>query len=108
MNPVKTVASLFVIKPKQWGLRGDPYLWQEMGIYFQVVEMPASSQTLQTLIEAAFEAITHHPLSTKNNIYIERFAHGGMSSGHISPQFWRETAIPLLMTRYATINQHRN
>jgi hypothetical protein len=31
---------------------------------------------------------------------IERYAHGGMSSGMISVEFWRKEILPLLKTRY--------
>jgi hypothetical protein len=98
---VKTVGSLFQAEPSQWGLRGDPYLSREMGRHFELVPLPATAEELQALIETAFESLTGHPISTGNPVFVERFDHGGMSGGHVSPEFWRDKAIPLLLARYA-------
>ena len=55
-------------------------------------------------LEAAFEMLTGIPISSEQEfIFIERLAHGGMSSGGVSLRFWRETAIPLLIERYNEI-----
>lgn len=32
--------------------------------------------------------------------FIERFAHGGMSSGVVDADFWETEAIPMLVERY--------
>jgi hypothetical protein len=101
MAKIETVASLFLKEPIQWGLRGDPYLWREMRSHFERVPLPAAADELSTLIETAFELLTGHSISTSNHFFVERFSHGGMSSGHISPDFWRNEAIPLLRARYA-------
>ena len=101
MSVASTIASLFSPRPWQWGLRGDPYLWDEMRAYFGDTPLPEHSEALQTLLEAAFEALTGSPLnSEKDHIFVARLAHGGMSSGGVSFQFWRETAMPLLIERY--------
>jgi hypothetical protein len=39
-------------------------------------------------------------------VFIERYSHGGMPSGYVSPQFWVEQAIPML--RKDTVNQARH
>ncbi len=95
------IAALFDPTPSQWGLRGDPYLWEEMRSNFIAVPLPDSVEILQTLLEKEFEALTGKTLNTAEEIIvIERLAHGGMSSGGVSIPFWRETAIPLLIHRY--------
>ena len=96
-----TVASLFQEEPIQWGLRGDPYLWREMAQYFEHTPLPATAEELRVLIETAFESLTGQPISIDKHFFVERFSHGGMSSGHISPEFWRDKAIPLLLARYS-------
>ena len=101
MTRTETVASLFQEEPTQWGLRGDPYLWREMHHHFERVPLPATADELSDLIETAFESLTGHSTSAGNHFFIERFSHGGMSSGHISPEFWRDKAMPLLLARYA-------
>lgn len=99
----KTVSLLFSTVGIQWGLRGDPYLWDEMCGYFAGVPLPETAVSLHALIKEAFTALTNHPFPTETDhtpIHIERLAHGGMSSGFVSPEFWRDKAIPELTKRY--------
>lgn len=100
MKTSKTIASLFEERPFRWGLRGDPFLWQEMRAHFDEIPLPASTRELAELIEAAFALLTGHPLSESEPFFIERFSHGGMSSGMVSPEFWRDKAIPMLQERF--------
>jgi hypothetical protein len=96
---VVVVAALFQDEPQRWGLRGDPYLWREMRRHFGGVGCPATSEGLASIIEAAFEELTGFPISHAEPIYVEKYSHGGMSSGYVQPEFWRETAVPLLRSR---------
>jgi len=98
-NPY-TVACLMSPKPQQWGLRGDPYLWEDMSNYFATTKMPESMEDLISIIETAFILITGHPITQENSFYVEKYSHGGMSSGHIDPKFWRNTVIPLFIDKY--------
>ena len=98
-NP-KTIATLFEEKPHQWGLRGDPHLWNEMREHFAHTPIPETADELIRLIEAAFELATEHSISEKTNFYIERFSHGGMSSGMISLEFWQDRVIPMMCERF--------
>jgi len=100
MHRYKTIGDLFKKEPIQWGLRGDPYLWMEMGEYFSTVQIPSSVSDLEKEIERAFLLFTGKTLSHRENFFVEKYAHGGMSSGGISPEFWRNQAIPLLIERY--------
>jgi len=103
MTSLKTVAALFENEPMRWGLRGDPYLWREMRLHFEQTPLPTTAEGLDTLIEAMFASLTDHSISEKEPFFIERFSHGGMSSGQISPDFWRDTIIPLMRARYTEI-----
>lgn len=95
------IASLFDERPWQWGLRGDPYLWEEMQTNFIATPLPETADQLKVALEAEFLSLTGHPINSEQEfIFIERLAHGGMSSGGVSIPFWRETAIPLLIERY--------
>lgn len=92
----KTVAKLFEDTPCQWGLRGDPYLWDEMRNHFAETPFPKSEQELESLLAEAFFVLTGQTITTENNFRIERLAHGGMSSGWICPSFWQRGATDFL------------
>jgi molybdenum cofactor cytidylyltransferase len=83
-----------------WGLRGDPYLWRAMAKRLGAAPLPASTASLVALLEASFAEITGHSMDAEQPFRIESLAHGGMSSGGISPDFWRRIALPLLLERY--------
>ena len=85
-----TISSLFSPEPEQWGLRGDPFLWREMAEAFRNVPIPSSANALTRGIACMFEALTTHPLDDGEQVFVPRLAHGGMSSGHVSLEFWRE------------------
>jgi hypothetical protein len=97
----RTIAQLFEEEPLQWGLRGDAYLWMAMRTHFSVTPLPSLGSNLDEQIEQAFQMLTGHPLSTPSTFHVRKFAHGGMSSGGISPEFWRDEALPLLRNRHA-------
>ncbi len=95
------IAELFEEEPMQWGLRGDPYLWKEMKTQFENTDVPASDEELRSIIVAAYEQITGRSIEEKEHFVVERFMHGGMSSGGISPEFWVSEGIPILLGRYS-------
>jgi len=96
----KPVSSLFQVPPAQWGLRGDPFLWEEMVSTIGALPLPENDVEFASLFSETFEHIVGHSLTFQANVFVERFAHGGMSSGYVSLEFWREEAFPLLMRRY--------
>lgn len=99
------LSALFEEEPFRWGLRGDPYLWRDMGRTLRAVALPQTEAQFVALIESTFEQLTGAPLSSTDYIYVEKYDHGGMSSGYVSPPFWRETALPLLRARYTAAEQ---
>lgn len=66
--------------------------------------LPITENQLVAIIEASFEKLTKNRLpaevSKEKSIFVKRFAHGGMSSGHISLKFWRHVLIPELCDRF--------
>lgn len=100
---MKSVGSLFRSPPDPWwGLRGDPFLWKDMSRVFRPVPRPSSADTLRAMLDAAFLTLTAHPINTRDMFYVDRYAHGGMSSGQIAPDFWRERGFPLILERFTT------
>jgi hypothetical protein len=94
---MRSFGNLFEKTPMNWGLRGDPYLWEEMKKYFIETPMPSSQQEISDHIFRAFEKITGHSILETQNFYVERYAQrSGISSGMIDLSYWRETAIPYL------------
>ena len=96
----KTSASLFEEEPTRWGLRGDPHLWRDMKATLGTATYPGTEEQLTALLEQTYEQLTGVPLTNPDPVFIQRYNHGGISSGYVSPPFWAETAIPLLRARY--------
>ena len=101
MSSGRRVGDLFEPEPWQWGLRGDPHLWWDMAKVLAEEPIPATEGQLVALIKRTFETLTGAPWSTEDPFYLEKYAHGGMSSGYVSPAFWHETALPLLLEHFA-------
>jgi molybdenum cofactor cytidylyltransferase len=107
MQAQKTLSQLFQDKPERWGMRGDPHLWREMQAALGHRAYPDTEEQLRLLLEQAYQQLTGMPLANRDPFFIERFSHGGMSSGYVFPPFWAEQAIPLLLARYRATNIHR-
>lgn len=100
---ITSLSELFQTEPISWGCRGDPYLWQEMSEVLAALPLPPSEAQLAEILEATFERLVGLPISAhESSVFVERHAHGGMSSGGISLVFWREKALPSLLARYRT------
>ena len=87
-----TFDELLSKEPDQWGLRGDPYLWREMRDYLAGQSVPSRDVEVYEAVAAAFQALTGKSMESYGHVYVERFAHGGMSSGYVDPEFWRTDA----------------
>jgi len=96
------ISQLFEPEPEQWGLRGDPCLWEEMKAMLDSVSLPKTSVELERVLRFAFEEITERSWAQLDPIFITRYDQGGMSSGMVCPDFWRNKAIPLIVSRYQT------
>lgn len=95
-----TIADLFDPAPSTWGLRGDPFLWEEVRSDCVGVPLPSSRMELRAELVLRIEALIGASLGTDAAVFVARHAHGGMSSGKVSTSFWIDTAIPLLLARY--------
>jgi len=97
------LASLFVDEPRQWGLRGDLHLWRDMQLILGSSAYPETEAELTALLEQTYQQLTSAPLSHRDPVFVERYNHGGMSGGSVSPEFWAETGIPRLRARYRDV-----
>lgn len=105
---MSSISTLFWPEPIQWGFRGDPYLWREMAGHLGSTTIPSSYVHLSALLEEAFLTLTGHPISYPGKVHVSRYAPGGMSSGMISTEFWRNTGTPLLLYVQSRNKVHLN
>jgi hypothetical protein len=98
---------LFDPEPQTWGLRGDPYLWRALRAHLADQDIPASPGELAGLLHQAFHELVGIDLDSDPaiSVYQEQYAHGGMSSGMISLDTWRQRLIPILAERARTRHQ---
>ncbi|AJY64489.1 nucleotidyltransferase family protein [Burkholderia glumae] len=99
--PRHGLAALFDPPPERWGLRGDPHLWDALRARLAGVPLPDSDEAFEACIASAYADLTGQPLSLRQPAQVPAFAHGGRSSGMVSPPFWSEVALPLLRGRLA-------
>jgi hypothetical protein len=94
------LSGIFETKPWQMGLRGDPFLWNEMKDTFGELDISESEEEFLALFAQTYQNLTGKPLSNKEPIYVERYAHGGMSSGLVCPEFWNGKGLEFLKEKY--------
>lgn len=100
MQTGKTLSQIFQEVPPFWGLRGDPFLWEELKNALGNLAYPDTEEEFNSLLEKTYEQITGRTIRDLQSVFIERFSHGGMSSGQVSPVFWIETGFPMLREQY--------
>lgn len=95
------VSDLFDPEPETWGLRGDPHLWRALRARLAGQDMPTSADELASVLYAAFRELAGTDLTSgpASSVYREQYAHGGMSSGMISLDTWRQRLMPMLFER---------
>ena len=98
------VSEIFDEAPHSWGLRGDPYFWDDLKQHFADTKLPYSVNAFVEEINSFFEKTTGEKLTKECQVYVEKYSHGGMSSGLVSGSFWIEQAIPLLLKRLEKAN----
>ena len=105
LAPVGTIADLFEPEPATWGLRGDPYLWRSMRTMLAKRVLPSSERELVDILHSAFRWVTGNDINdqTTDRIYREELARGGMSSGQVDLEVWRNVLVPLLIERWRIV-----
>lgn len=109
--------ALFSPPPVQWGLRGDPYLWSDLRAALRKVPArPAGADDVRALLAGELWRLAGiRPAGGPGSgdaggpagpgdeepVRVPRYPTAGMSGGHVDPRFWRATAVPLLLERWA-------
>ncbi|MCW8091334.1 hypothetical protein [Alteromonas sp. ASW11-130] len=85
-------ADLFAVPPRTWGARGEPFLWEDIRLHAinNKIPLPDCIEFLGEQLNTLFEDFTGHSPKEHEWFYVDKYAHGGMSSGHIDPAGWRE------------------
>jgi hypothetical protein len=103
--PVGTIADLFDPEPATWGLRGDPYVWRSLRTMLARRVLPSSEREFVEILRSSFRWLTgNDPLDeTTDRIYREELARGGMTSGQVDLEVWRNVLIPMLVERWRVV-----
>lgn len=103
-----SVGQLFDRAPSQWSFRGDPYLWRALRAEFAATPLPRDSWALEEMIRTAAVTIVGKRLADHDEpFHVPEFDPGhGMSAGGVTPSWWDNTGIRILIDRYeATLPQ---
>lgn len=103
-STMQYISEIFISKPGQWGLRGDPYLWEELKLKFTDSLMNISPDEFDKKIDYEFfELLKNEGEQKSDEIYwFDKFPKSGMSGGMVSLKWWKEIGLPLLKKRYHT------
>lgn len=97
------VGDIFCPFPRTFGSRGDRYLWGKLASYFSMEKIYAEFNA-ELALERAFEHLLDVRFSrAPEEFFNEGLAHGGMSSGVVSMQWWKSTGLRLLNNRIEAI-----
>lgn len=83
-------------------MRGDSYLWIELGETLAELPLPDSEWVLRNRLEQEWTAAVGLPLTNSDTpIYLARLDPGsGLSRGNVVPRWWHDTGLVLLLDRY--------
>lgn len=104
----KYVSDIFNEKPKQWGLNGDPYLWEELKQSLSDIVLPYSEFKFENKIVREFHKKVGSSLFSSKPVFVERYSNGGESSGYIDVETWRNKLIPKLINNLKKANEKGN
>ena len=93
------VSDIFRERPEQWGLRGDPYFWDDLQTVFAFEDVSMTEEALSDKVHMFFKRKAQEELTENSTCYVEDYAHGGMSSGYLSGEWILNRCIPMLQER---------
>lgn len=80
-------------------------MWEDLKEAFIAIPLPCSKKKFLTLFYKYYKKITKHDFGDEESFFMDKYSHGGMSSGMISARFWREKAIYIIVNRLELINK---
>ena len=89
--------------PPRWGLRGDPYLWQELAQAQAAWPLPSSPTAIDNLLATYYLALVGEVTGAGRHTFVPGYAHSGTSSGYVDADFWLIQGFPLLKSRLLTL-----
>ena len=93
---------IFNNKPQQWGLRGDPEMWNELSKRLEKLVNPENVEEFNKILDSEFSKLINKGKKISNDVFwFEEFSQLGMSGGSVSIEWWINTGIPLLKKRYS-------
>lgn len=103
---MEKIEYIFKNKPGQWGLRGDPYMWEELKNSFSGFNKNLNQTEFDEELENRFNRIIEQKgnRAIKEVVWFESFPQFGMSGGVISLKWWREIGLPLIKNKYKEFN----
>ena len=96
------LTKIFKEYPAQWGLRGDPHLWEVLSRIMSSNAAPMQPEQFNTELDRQFKTFldANGRKKTEEVVWVESFPQQGMSGGSVSLDWWNETGLPLLKERY--------
>lgn len=93
---------IFKNKPKQWGLRGDPEMWDALNKQFENLHNISNEEEFGEILNNEFNQLLKKGKKMSNDVvWFEEFSQLGMSGGSVSIEWWTNTGLPLLKKRHS-------
>lgn len=91
----RNIADMFTVPPDTWGARGEPYFWEDLRRHYlkNKTPLPDRFEMFISELHATFEKLTQHSIYEREWFFVEKYSHGGMSSGRVDPAGWREDGM---------------
>lgn len=102
------LGDLFTPWPRQWGYRGDPYLWGCIAANLGGSWL-LEDEEFEEVFKVAFMRISGHDFDTApDTITLREIDFGGMSGGLVSMSWWKGIGYPLLKDRFDSVSEDMN
>ena len=104
---MKQLEQLFEEQPQQWGLRGDPFLWEKLKDHLKTQNEEFNTLQFEECISNYIECFVNENGQKVNDdiVFVESFPAEGMSGGRISLQWWNDKGIPFLLQKFRESSQ---
>lgn len=99
---LRYINQIFDTKECFWGLRGDPYLWENLKKEMSQIKIELTPDDFNKLLDEKFNDIIDNKgkVVLKDQVYFENYPQHGMTGGLVSLEWWKKTGLPLLKERY--------